>query len=243
MSGMNNMEEIFRKAVKCACEQEYEQLDKKVDNNSHVFSQEFQEKMQNVLALKGKKHNAKDMPKVINTTPERHYRVKWKYVLLVAILMILSATTVLASDVIKEIFGKLLIQFSWDSVQIQQVNEQMLEQEIEFDRCELGYVPTGFVQTYEEVDEELAYYSAVYDNSMGESIWYEQASIFTTKNHITFDGQTKENIEIHGLTAYYISDGEINTIFFEKNNCMYSVGSQLSKEELIKIVEKIEFKR
>ncbi len=183
----------------------------------HIFSKEHNAKMKELLKIDGDGSAAKPSKKT------------FKYILVAAVLMALAVTaTGIAQN--KEYLIKKFSSFSEYDV----LDTENAEKVTSF---EVNYVPEGFVRTEEYIENE--FYIEEYSK---DDIWFrvDKSSINST---IWFDAEEYESeiILINGIEAvYYRSNEECCGIIYNDGNYIYSVDGNISKEELIKILQGLE---
>ena len=57
---------------------------------------------------------------------------------------------------------------------------------------------------------------------------------------ISYEIDEKVIIDLHGVEAWIVSDGEINTLLFELDGYIFTIASQEGRDELIKAAESLE---
>ncbi len=185
----------------------------------HIFSKEHNEKMKAIL----------NNSAVTSLNSFKTSKKTFKYILVAAVLMALAVTaTGIAQN--KEYLIKKFSSFSEYDV----LDTENAEKVTSF---EVNYVPEGFVRTEEYIENE--FYIEEYSK---DDIWFrvDKSSINST---IWFDAEEYESeiILINGIEAvYYRSNEECCGIIYNDGNYIYSVDGNISKEELIKILQGLE---
>lgn len=97
-----------------------------------------------------------------------------------------------------------------------------------------GYVPDGYTLVKAEGGDML---SAIYTNSQGDSIFFEQAD---SEWNSAQDGETeKREINVNGVAAHLITGKGQTVIFWEQGGVFLKLVCSLEAAEAIRIVESI----
>lgn len=180
----------------------------------HNFSKKHNEKMEELFRQEPKENMHKLSKKTI------------KILLIAAILLTLTATTVFAIPASRRVIVDKFSNHSEYEV-LDKSNVKPVKS------LTVNYVPEGFIK----VDEDLNY--QYYEN--GERNFFVEKCMINAG--IGFDTETyeSENIEINGREAVlYRSNNEINGLVFNDGNYIYNINGHLNKEELVKIAQNIE---
>ena len=102
---------------------------------------------------------------------------------------------------------------------------------------EVGYIPEGFGLKETSVDRNGVMYKYVFGENITFKITKHASSVkvdFNTENVET------ENIVVNNITYIYCLDENKNsTIIWNKNDYIYRIDGQLSKEEILKVAESV----
>ena len=82
-------------------------------------------------------------------------------------------------------------------------------------------------------------YNVMSENNKGETIHYSQHDSAEYTINITYDEKDgyRKKIDLGGMEAYSVSNGETNSIFFEKDGYVFTVMSGQSEETMITWIE------
>jgi len=99
----------------------------------------------------------------------------------------------------------------------------------------LGYVPDGL----ELISNEIGIKTKIYFFS--DEKHYFDISIGSINAQYSFDTEngTSENLEINNMEAFFISTDLTNTLVWTDTEVVYSISSNLSKYEMIRIAENV----
>ena len=99
----------------------------------------------------------------------------------------------------------------------------------------LGYVPDGM----ELVSNQIGIKNKIYYFSDGK--YYFDILIGSINAQYSFDTEngTYENLEINNMEAFFISTDLTNTLVWTDTEVVYSISSNLSKYEMIRIAENV----
>lgn len=213
------IEKELKDAVSYAVNADYEHLEQDMKGYSHVFSDDFNEKMNSLVTIE----------KI------RVHRRKIRFsILIAAIIIMIASSVVFANEVLREKIGNLIFNFYQDSVDIRSESLDSVEETEEFTPLPLKYVPKGFKLDEKEEDPFSVYYE-YYSDKEGNVFYYLQSNTKETTISATYNGKCREKIEIEGDIIYYISDDKMNTILLERNNTIYQMISNKDKNFLIEI--------
>lgn len=223
MKNKTEFELQLQSAVKKACERDIELLEKMMKNYSYTFSTEFEQRMNDMIEQQRLRKIGK--------------RSRSKYILIAAAILLMNAAIVMANDELRAKFGNLMITIYEDCVELK---NGILggNKKKKFERYSLQYLPKGY-QIIEEKYNEPIEWIVMYANETDNIILYTQLDSDVSDVLITYDGSLIEEISIRGNEAWIISDGDFLTILFEKDGYTFTISSQESKSELIKMSEYI----
>ncbi|MDD7114385.1 MAG: DUF4367 domain-containing protein [Lachnospiraceae bacterium] len=214
-------EDELKEAIQFAVEQDYRQLEKDTLGYNHEFSRDFKQKMNDLIGKEKK----------------RIFRRKIRFSILVAVMLLLIGTTVvLANDVIRDKIVNILIEFFDDHVDIKNESGKICDEE-SFVPYPLKYVPDGFCLEEKE-ENPINIYFEDYVDEKGNTISYTQSRKDTTLISLTYNGESREKKMLKGISIYYISDGEIETIVFERGAYIYDISTNKNNRILTELFEK-----
>lgn len=212
----------LKNAISIAVKQDYIQLDHDLSGYSHTFSDEFNGKMNDLMRYEKVK--------------TRRHKIKFS-ILVAAILLLISSTMVMANDSIREKIINMIITFYHDSVDISGPSTIVIDQSDDFEIYDLKYIPDDFSLEDKE-DNPVNIYFADYRDQQGNVFYYTQSRSDGTMVSVSSDGKTREKIDIEGNIIYYITDGDMNSIVFEKEGYIYHISGNTDKDFLIKFFKK-----
>lgn len=176
-----------------------------------------------------KKNIAKLIDKMRGDRYHRFTRNTARAILIAAIIMAI-ATVTLAATVGREFIVKKFSNYSTYSV----VDNSDVES---VDEINIGYIPKGFVLDTKDITEYTQSY--VYKHNE------DWISIYKTRisDDITFDTEydNSESLTINGVEGVYYQNpnSKSSGVVWNNGDYIFSVQGNISKEELIKIAEKI----
>ena len=173
----------------------------------------------------------------------RPIRSKKKWIAIALLILMLVGGSVIAAEPIKQWLNGFRIEQKEDHVRIQneEVQEDVEEDRGEFRKYRLGEVPEGFTLKLEKYEEEFQKYYITYANSEEEvlflkQIWQENGA----PENLTSDVESLEDVTVNGFTGYYIEDDKIGSIIISNGVYKVVLSGTFSREELIKLAEKLE---
>lgn len=109
-------------------------------------------------------------------------------------------------------------------------------EETELEGFEIDYIPEGFELEEEQVNDAVI--SKSYKNSDGR--WFDVLQ-YSIDDTIDFDTENRpyEEIEINGITYIYCHDNYVESCIWNDGVHIFSLSGNISKDELIKIVQSI----
>ncbi len=218
---MNN--EMFKKAIDEALTQ------KLIDSIPsvkvpHVFSREFEKKMSKLIMLR-----RKPFYMIINTAGKR------AACLIIGILVI-AMTTVMSVEAFRTAFFNFFIEFFDDYVNVHSIETETAPENIE-DIYNMTYGLSDYkivMQESNNIRRHIIY------NNKDCSIDYVQSvkkfgySINSEKTFISY-------VDINECQAFYYTDNHnYNYIMWDNGDYLITLGSNISKDELIKIAESVQ---
>lgn len=220
-------EKQFKEAVKRACEQDFFILEGRVEKFQYTFTPEFEIQMNKLIhdrnVHEGKKKNR-----------------GWKYILAVAVIIVFNVAAVLANEELREKIGNILMNIYEHCIELRG-DLSGIDEEGEFDIYSLGYVPAGYEKT-DEIINLPAEYQIIYANNDKKEILYTQSNMVIGNMLVSYEGGEIENVNILGVDAKIVSDGEINTLLLETEGYLFTICISIDEEvtELVKMAESIE---
>lgn len=255
-------EDRLRAAVLSAAEEEMNEIDRETEGLSHTFSPRFERKMQDILNEQKNGTSARETGSYLDALrrqdkkkKSRHSFSRSRYVLAAALLMVLVSTAVFASEDVREGLRQLSVQFFSDRVTVESTEPggaavrdtesggmaaASKENDPEsFHACKWKTLPEGYKVVEETEIPESHIYNVMYENNKGETIHYSQHDSAEYTINITYDEKDgyRKKIDLGGMEAYSVSNGETNSIFFEKDGYVFTVMSGQSEETMITWIE------
>lgn len=224
-----DFEKKLKDAVKLACERDLDFLTQRTRTYPDEFSPEFESRMKHLISGKEKESR-------------RRKGRFWRYILVAAALLLLNAGIVLANEDFRTKVGNLFVQFYEHCIELMTEWTDGNSHEITdtFEKYTIAYIPNGYQKTLEE-DLAPAEYRIVFENDRSEQIIYIQASAASSSVLLSQEGNETEIQSIHDTDAVLVSDGEITTLFFEKDDYLFMISapSHESQEVLVQMAESI----
>lgn len=108
------------------------------------------------------------------------------------------------------------------------------------DNIELLYIPDDFVPVYNSEKKDSFYLT--FENN---GLYYFTVVVNTTRGRSNTDTEEAviETVRVNDKTAIYISNKNINSIIWNDEKYSYSVYGNIEKDELIRISERLIFKK
>lgn len=221
--------------------EEFEKLEEQVlAQEPHVFSEDFEEKMEALMETQEKQIDISDRKK-------RYNRQRREVLARVALVAVMVGVGTFSSAKENKIYAGMRSMIYWaysDNVEIQGVDsedvQEIMESEDAVEWKEPTYVPEGYVKEEDEKIEAVKMNSILYINEEEKSVHYSQFIPSYGSYSVTSDGKV-EPLRIGNMEAWKTEDqDEFITIFWEKEGWSYFVSGNLPLEELIKMVESIE---
>lgn len=222
--------------------EEFEKLEEQVlAQKPHVFSEDFEEKMEALMESQEKQMDITNKTK----KPSRRHREFLVRAALVAIMVGVGTFSFEKGNKIYAAMRSMIYRAYSDNVEIRGVESKEVQEIIKSEDAvewkEPTYIPEGYEKEWEEQDETVKIYTITYRNENENAVDYTQCTGNVVAG-ITSDGHV-EPLEIGDIDAKMTSDQRgIVTIFWEADGWIYYVmgeSQDLSLEELIKVVESI----
>lgn len=237
---------LLKEAVEKAREMETSVYEKKItQDEEHVFSDEYRQRMEKLISGE----NDNDGVKIINHFVKKR-SMRFKIILIAAIIMLMGSMTVLAVEPLREkVYQFVEHLFSnHTDVSFEKIEEEEDSRVIESNQNDyprkLEKVPAGYTLYKEEVDFELLNVLQIYLLDLGEQtkqIVYQQCWLEYSGNFgITSDGTPAEEIIVVDKQAYLFTDDKgYHTIVLEKDGFGYLIGGEADVEELVQCLESV----
>lgn len=237
------LDALIKKAVPLMWYDELAAIEKRMAEESpHVFSKEYEKKKQKIL--NGCRHHKKVEPAVEVADRKPHWtgrRPKLRYLLVAVLLLILSATTVLAYEPLKVLLEEIVYTVFPSHVSIDEIEDGKNQNEsAAFVAKRPTEVPEGYKLVMEDVDEAMNMCYLVWENDKRERITYYQYNPENVGFSVTADGEPPVDVKVGNTTAKMVVDEDkFRTIIYEEGGLIYSLTSKLNKRQMIKILESV----
>ena len=220
-------EEVLRKGLAKARDIRVEVFDKLFDSE-HVFSEEFEIKMNRLLALKKQNTN----------------RRVWKRIAAIVILVLsLGMATVMSVKAFRDNFYELVekVYDKFSKIIYHQVAEEPGDNG-RFVEYELGSIPTNYKLKDSFVDESAQIRSEVYTD--GERLLhFRQFNIHNTDFTLNTEDSAIEDVEVDGIEMHYLEKDGDHTIFFDNGKYVFLLSGEVDKETLMETTKSIQIKK
>lgn len=199
------------------------------DAQPHVFSNEFEQKMQEVMRVQERVNKRSDLVRYLATAA-------------VVILMVFGLLFIGNEDLRASDFRINVLEWleEFFVVENDTNRDKDDESDVLFHESQIGYIPEGFEKVEEEVAYSQVYYR--YQNGLGE---YISIVVYIEKTLVGIDNQEiVHDISLNeaGLEYQYIYKEDEDKHFFswvDEEEKFYSLGGSASKEEMSKFMNGI----
>ena len=254
-------EELLKEAVEQCAEKEWEEISQKSKKIRYKPSKEFDEKMENLYQKESCQNNfigdeqTKSKSKLKDTKSEKRYfhmgKGKKRIILVAALVAVLLCGSVFAKETIREWRSNLIVKQEEDGLRIEYGGKEKEDTRedsknaIDYSvaaKYKLKWVPKGYKKETEKSDEkDLYWYYMTYSNEKGDLIIYNQHNADYVIS-MAFDKQKdrKEEVSVCGVKGKYFTHEDKGVIIYEVNGVTYTIQGAVSKQELIKMLEKRE---
>lgn len=242
-----NFEELLGTALRRASEEEYREL-KSLEEGGDMpvlgagsgaaikklmCDREILSGTEGVCGVK--EHGACDMRPVSRLAGRKRRRVLF----VAAALVIMCAGTAVAVEPVRERIAEAFITVFGDHADISTTKEGHGDEKFTFRRYEPDAIPEGYRVILDECCEETASSDIVYENGTGNTIAISQVASDKISMDLASDGETLEKLCVRGIRGYYVTDKEIGSIVWEEDGCVFTISSQLNREELVNLAERL----
>ena len=226
-------DDILKKCISDMCEMDLMQVERQMkEHPSIVPSKRLKRKMKPVLRNGFNNRSIK-----YDIKPHGH--LKFRYVVLAAVLLIMTMSTVLVSSSLRGFLRSIAYTSFPDHIAIEKNTEEDLGPSSDtFDITKVPtYVPDGYKKENTVAMDE--YLQITWANADGDILEYIMASPENSTINLTSDGSESKKVKIGNSDAILIKSGETNSLVYEKNGIEYIVAGKLEQEELIKMIVSI----
>lgn len=232
-------EDLFRAAVEKASRDEYREIQRKIEESKDTlnFTSQFERRMRSLIR---DVRNGRSI-QAAGSASLRSGRKARRTLLIAAVLVVISAGTVLAVDPIRVKISEAFVTIFGDHADISTNKTGHEEQgKPHFLKYYPTVIPKGYDVIFDELSVETGSYDLVYENEDGDTIAFSQVASDKISMDLTSDGRTFEKIKIRGNRGYYLTDSEINSVVWSENGYVFTISSELNRRELIKMAEGLE---
>jgi len=220
MKMKNNFDTVMKSAAEIACKEEYAELEALTDQFEYSFSDEFNEKMAELMQVSHRR---------------RKYGL-WKYLFIAAVVLLLNLAVVMADEELREKMGSIVLSIYENCVDLR--NESFRPESKEWKEYRLTWIPDGYKElgfTDNSPDSFLRYFV----NDMDDILVYSQYDDSSDVS-VTYDEQEEiEKVSVCGTEGRIVSDGEIKTLFFSKDGYIFTISCSDPELPLMTIAENI----
>lgn len=229
-------DEVLHNVALNCMKKESSALDEMINSKPHVFSEEFERKMQEVMR--------------VETPAERAARLRKKRVQKIQIVATIIVTVVLAAGLMfqgnRNVLAsdmKMRITQWLENAFVREEGEAIRQERVEFEKEQIGYLPEGFNLVSEEVTFTELYYK------FGDSKEnYIILKVDKSKATLGVDNnQVMQDIYINsaGLEYQFVvyEDSQVKGLLWTgKDKLVYTLHGTVEVDELIKIMDGIVYK-
>lgn len=233
-----NIEALLKTTIPKACVEEIDQLEKRIRKDGRpVYSKEYRAKKKELL--RGQHHDKRDDLYENDNTYQPKGRLKFRYLLIAALLLVLSTATVMAYEPILEFMESIVCTIFPDRVEMKGKGNEETAKTGGF--MIPSYIPEGYELISEITDDVLGTCYIIWEKEEA-TLSYSQFGVDTTSMTMT----ASENVMMDFMIGEYegkgfADDKGVRTVFFENEACIYMVTGEESYEELIKMLEKLRY--
>ncbi|MEZ4357494.1 MAG: DUF4367 domain-containing protein [Eubacteriales bacterium] len=230
-------EKILDEILKYAAAQNAEDMSAKLPSNEELdkevtFSPEFTDRMSKYFAhLKRKQKN------------KRLRKTMFKVAASAAAVLIIFTTVVFSVDAVRVSILNIFSVQNDDSTTIhigQNANYDDFADEIHGLYLPSYISPSYSVQSVNSIHE--SYYNVLFANDSNNSIELQSLLEYSSAG-VDNEGAEVEQITVNGSEAQFFSKSDINMLIFQYNQKAFSLKATISKEELIKMAESMEYRQ
>lgn len=228
----NDFDKLLEEAIEeIVCEELYAIEDYIKENGPHVFSDEFENKMEKLL--NGSRVTNEKLPE------KGHMKKipKMRYLLVAILILLMSGITALAYEPIRVKLENFVYTIFPDHLSIEG-DQSNIPTEVEWKYP--TYIPEGYKEILNDSNEISKELYLIYENEEEELLSYIQYTA-NTSSVVTSDGKTIKRLKIGDLDVTITMDEKgVMTAFYENEGWIFEVAGELEIEEMIKIIENIE---
>lgn len=195
----------------------------------HIFSEEFEKKMEKVMEIRARK-------------VKRYYMMRYAAAMIVTVLLVGGILFVGNEEARASKVGIDILEWMENFFLVGEGETTRKEEEVLFDESQIGYLPEGFEKVEEIVRFSKVYYK--YQNGIGEYIVLEVCR--DKIESIVDNEEIGQDVSLNaaGLEYRYIykEDSKENVVTWkDKEDIYYYLQGTYNKEEIIKIMDSISY--
>lgn len=215
-------EASLKNAVREACAQDWNKLQQDMKDYEHVFSAEFEEKMEKLVSMASEETangdgTQQDDAQPIRLSGRKRKKHIWRYLLIAALLAGLGIGSILTNGSIIERVGNMFLHIYEHTVHWQGTENQNEE----FVPYYPEYIPEGYQISLAEKSQDLFSLKIKYKNMYGEWITYKQLDQ-SWNIDISIENNDIERAKIYGTEAEIISDGDTVQLCLKKMDIYFT---------------------
>lgn len=224
-SKKKEFDELMRKSLEEAMRIDQERLEEQLKNTEpHVFSEEFERKMEEVIATHRKRCKRRAVIR---------FSTKMAACLLLCVCLVTATHTAVASLPSIDIKGWFDKYFEFSKGSHIEVSD------VDFSDEKITYIPEGFVKTEEE--QMRTYINYVYENNEGKYFYIRCSTTYVQSQQ---DNENTIREVIKGESGYeyteVIQTDEIMYIWEDNSGLYYYVSGNIEQEDLLLIMNSIQ---
>lgn len=233
-----NIEALLKTTIPKACVEEMDRLEKRIRKEGRpVYSKAYRAKKK--ALLRGQHHYKRDDIYENDNTDQPKGRLKFRYLLLAILLLVLSTATVMAYEPLLEFMESIVCTVFPDRVEIRGKENAKTEKMGGF--MVPSYIPEGYELIAEITDDVMGTCYLIWEKEEV-TLSYSQFGVDTTNMTMTASESMMMDFMIGEHEGKgFVDDKGVRTVFFENESCIYMVTGEESYEELVRILEKLRY--
>lgn len=234
------LEKEICRAAEEICYEELRSIEDELERQGRpVFSDEYNKKISKTIYGYVEREKKGFLKKEFKVR-----KIKYRYILLVAILLILCTSTVMAVEPVREKLRVVIYSVFSNNVEIgKDDNAESLENVKEENMIIKTpvYVPEGYKKYEESIQKKMQKISITWMSEDEKLLYYSQFNVNNVISSITSDGSAVEVVDVNNHEGRLVVDENgIYTLFYEDQEYVYMISGELVLEELVKILGSIE---
>lgn len=237
-----DMDKLLRQAFDQIAKEEYE--NRPVEIPEHKFSLRFHWKMHKLFRMSGA-GKKEGVGKTGGSPMElfRPIRSKRKMAAIALLILMLVGGTTIAAEPFIRWLQNFYIEKNEDHVVVQnnELDESVEHTKENFRKYRLTEVPEGYSLESEIYEDEFQKYIITYVNNSEDAILLKQTwQVDEQPENLTSNKKSLEDVKVNGFTGYFVEDNGIGSLIISNGVYKLVLNGSLSKEELIKLADKLE---